>query len=150
MKHWIWKPGRWAALVLTAATMLSGCGPAPEPGPQQPVVEQGRFKEPLPGKTVVAGYFELENPTASPWLLQSVSAGVGSSVEIHRTVRTGDQVRMVRIKELTLAPGERISFAPGGYHLMLFGIQETPAATQVTLHFDGDRQVTATFSSEPW
>ncbi|MFK7915085.1 MAG: copper chaperone PCu(A)C [Pseudomonadales bacterium] len=132
--------------VLGALTGLGGCSPAPE----QPVVEQGRFKEPLPGKSVVAGYFELHNPTASPWLLQSVSADTGTSVEIHRTVRNGDQVRMQRIKSLPLAPGERVSFTPGSYHLMLFGVESTPAQTRVTLHFDGDRRVTATFGSEPW
>lgn len=140
--------GQGAALLLMLATLLSGCGQ--QPAATQPVIEQGRFKEPLPGKTVVAGYFELSNPTDTPWQLESVSASVGSSVEIHRTVRTGDQVRMERIRELSLAPGERISFAPGGYHLMLFGIDATPAQTQVTLHFDGGRQVTATFGSEPW
>lgn len=133
------------ALMISAA-LLPGCSPQPT----APIVENARFKEPLPGKTVVAGYFELTNPTAQSWLLTGVSAAVGSSVEIHRTVRSGDQVRMERIKEIPLGPGERVSFAPGGYHLMLFGIEQTPQQTEVTLHFDGDRTLTAAFSAEPW
>ena len=135
-----------AAGALLVLITLWGCGAAPE----QPRVQQGIFKEPLPGKTVVAGYFELHNPTTKPWLLQSVSAGIGSSVEIHRTVHNGDQVRMQRIKQLPLAPGERLSFAPGGYHLMLFGITHLPKQVPVTLHFDDERTVTATFHAEPW
>lgn len=136
------------ALLVTAlaCTALPGCTPRPE----TPQVENGRFKEPLPGKTVVAGYFELSNPTEQPWILTGVRADVGSSVEIHRTVRNGDQVRMQRISEIPLAPGERVSFAPGGYHLMLFGVEATPAKTRVTLEFDGDRKLTAVFGSEPW
>lgn len=138
----------WTIGVLLMITIVPGC--STEPKADAPRVENGRFKEPLPGKTVVAGYFELSNPTTEPWLLQSVSADVGTSVEIHRTVRSGDQVRMERIKEISLAPGARVSFAPGGYHLMLFGIDAASPQTQVTLHFDGERQVAATFGSEPW
>ncbi len=113
-------------------------------------VEQARFKIPLPGKTVSAGYFELRNPTAADEELVSVSANIGSSVEIHRTTERDGQVRMERIKTLSLPAGAQLSFAPGGYHLMLFGVTQLPPQTAVTLQFASGNRLTATFAAERW
>jgi copper(I)-binding protein len=131
------------ALVLIAGC-LGACAPA------APSVDQGRFKHPLPGKTVSAGYFDLRNPTPAPITLTGVSADTGSSVEIHRTVRTGDQVRMERLKTLKVAPGETLKFEPGSYHLMLFGLERLPEQIRVTLHFADGSALEAPFEAEPW
>lgn len=135
------------ASLLMGVITLGACAPEPK---AELAVTQARFKLPLPGKTVSAGYFELHNATSGPETLVHVSAEVGSSVEIHRTVQRGDQVRMQRIQELPLAAGSHLSFAPGGYHLMLFGIDTLPAQTSVTLHFASGTTLTATFDAERW
>ncbi len=135
------------ASLLLGVIGLGACVPEPK---AELAVTQARFKLPLPGKSVSAGYFELHNSTSKPETLVRVSAEVGSSVEIHRTVPRGDQVRMERIQELPLAAGSRLSFAPGGYHLMLFGIDTLPTQTSVTLHFASGTTVTATFDAERW
>lgn len=132
--------------LVTASLLLAACSSEPS----LPTVSDARFKEPLPGKTVVAGYFNLHNPTAEPLILSAVTANVGNSVEIHRTIRSGDQVRMERLKRLTVAPGETLRFEPGSYHLMLFGIEALPEATEVTLTFEGAPPVASPFRAEPW
>ncbi|MGI9328892.1 MAG: copper chaperone PCu(A)C [Pseudomonadales bacterium] len=126
---------------------VGACAPEPQAAL---AITQARFKLPLPGKTVSAGYFELHNSTSRAETLVRVAAEVGSSVEIHRTVQRGDRVSMERIHELPLAPGSQLSFAPGGYHLMLFGIETLPAQTRVTLHFASGTSLTATFDAERW
>lgn len=130
--------------LLLLAGWLAACTPA------APSVDQGRFKYPLPGKSVSAGYFDLRNPTPAPITLTRVSANIGSSVEIHRTVRTGDQVRMERLKTLNVPPGETLKFEPGSYHLMLFGLETLPEQTRVTLHFADGSTLEAPFEAEPW
>lgn len=130
--------------LLAVAALLSACAPA------EPTIEQGRFKYPLPGKTVSAGYFDLRNPTDKPITLTRVSADSGSSVEIHRTVRNGDQVRMERLGALEVPAGATLSFEPGSYHLMLFGLETLPEQTGVTLHFADGSTLEAPFTAEPW
>ncbi len=125
----------------------AGCAPA---APPEPMIEQARFKVPLPGKTVSAGYFDLHNPTAAPLVLTGVRAEIGSSVEIHRTIRSGDQVRMERLTTLTIDPGQTLRFEPGSYHLMLFGLDTLPEQTTVTLEFADGRRTSGTFAAEPW
>ncbi|MEM1229432.1 MAG: copper chaperone PCu(A)C [Pseudomonadota bacterium] len=131
----------------TALGWATGCAPAEPPAP---AIEEARFKYPLPGKTVSAGYFNLRNPTAAPLVLTGVQADIGSSVEIHRTIRSGDQVRMERLTTLTVEPGSTLRFEPGSYHLMLFGLDRLPAQTTVTLEFADGRRASGTFAAEPW
>lgn len=138
-------------------TLLAACDPGrdatdgPEPAAiTEPVIEQGRLKYPLPGKTVSAGYFELHNHSSADITIIGASADAGSSVEIHRTRRQGDQVRMERIRRLPVAAGSSVSFAPGGLHLMLFGVETLPPATEITLQLEAGGSVTATFTAERW
>ncbi|MGD8977501.1 MAG: copper chaperone PCu(A)C [Gammaproteobacteria bacterium] len=74
-----------------------------------------------PGAGMMAGYLVLENPGEQPLELVAVSSPAFSSVEVHRTEIVGGVARMIAEPDLTVPPGGRAVFEPGGRHLMLHG-----------------------------
>jgi copper(I)-binding protein len=86
------------------------------------------IQEGPPGIPVLAGYLTLENPTADTLRVMNVSSPIAERVEIHRTDITDMTATMTRVAELPLPPKGRVAFTPGGYHLMIFGVDEPPRA----------------------
>ena len=72
-----------------------------------------------------SAYLTLENSGDEPETVVSVNSDIARSVEIHNHVMTGETMRMERLNELTLAPGQSVIFSPGGLHLMVFGLKQT-------------------------
>ena len=67
---------------------------------------------------------------------------------LHRSVDQGGQERMVEVASVPVPAHGKVSFAPGGYHLMCM----SPAAAMrpgqsvpVTLRFAGGESLTASF-----
>ena len=54
--------------------------------------------------------------TSLPVAFSSPSFG---DVSLHQTVLSDGVSKMLEVDSLTLAPGESVELAPGGYHLML-------------------------------
>jgi len=67
-----------------------------------------------------AGYFEIENQSTMPVSLIEISSPVFRKIEIHRSVEKGQISKMQYIRSINFLPGEKFTFSPGGYHLMLF------------------------------
>lgn len=88
---------------------------------------------PLPGTSMSAGYFTLENHGGSTVVITDVDSPQFANVEMHETVIENDVSRMRMIDELRIGPGERVRFDPGGRHLMLMRPGESLQG--VTLNF---------------
>jgi periplasmic copper chaperone A len=94
---------------------------------------EARVRQPIPGQDKTVAYFTVSNQGGRPVSLVAARAeGVGA-IEIHTTLRDGDMVRMRRLREVSVAPGETVVFEPGGRHLMLFRVTELPETLQVEL-----------------
>ena len=73
-----------------------------------------------PTVAVMAGYLQLSNHGHETVTLDAVSSPQFHSVELHRTKMHDDgMMHMEKIKALKLESRQKISFEPGGYHLML-------------------------------
>jgi periplasmic copper chaperone A len=84
------------------------------------------WARPTPPKVETgAGYLELVNHGKQDDRLLSVRCSCARAVEIHemRSDASGT-MRMRRVKELLLPAGARVALAPGGLHLMLFGLKQ--------------------------
>jgi copper(I)-binding protein len=46
---------------------------------------------------------------------------------MHDVIAEGDQRRMVQLEEANIAPGASLVFEPGGRHIMIIGVGESPA-----------------------
>jgi len=103
-------------------------------------VSSPRIVLPAVGGNPAAAYFELTNSTAAPLVLTGASVAGASKAELHETSGTS----MAALENVTIAPGQKVTFTPGGKHLMVFGLPPIVAnggSVQLILKFaDGQQQ----------
>lgn len=86
-------------------------------------VRDARVRALVPGTDKTVGYFRLVNRTEDVLTFTGAKSVSARAIELHTT--TADEsgiMRMRRLANLRVAPGETLDFAPGGHHLMLFGV----------------------------
>ena len=111
------------------------------PAPQQARIEVTEtWASPTPGGAdISAGYLTITNHGAEADRLVSAESARASSVELHSMDMEGGVMRMRAIDGAAIAPGEALTLAPGGEHLMFVGL--TAPFTEgevipVRLHFE--------------
>jgi len=68
-------------------------------------------------------YFSVSSHSEKDDVLIAVKAEVSSKAELHTHMREGDIMRMRRLEDGAVLPaGGTLKFAPGGHHVMLFGL----------------------------
>jgi copper(I)-binding protein len=78
------------------------------------------WSRPAAAGTNGAGFMTVTNHGKAADTLTSVESPAAEKVEMHKTSMAGGIMSMKRLDAgLPLAPGESVTFAPGGYHLML-------------------------------
>lgn len=100
-----------------------------------------------PGQTVTAAFMTLNNGLSKECRLIGAGSSVASSAEIHAHTHHNGTMSMRPVSEVVVPAGESVSFEPGGYHLMLFGLKKSLSEGeehQVTLLFEGCPEVTVT------
>ena len=109
-----------------------------------------------PVATTGAAYMVIQNQGAESDTLLGASTPIAEDVQLHEHVHHDDVMTMQRVDSIELAPGEQVEFAPGGYHVMLFGLQQPLVAghtypmtlkfaqagdVNVEVHISGDEAV---------
>ncbi len=106
-------------------------------------VSDARTPPPLPGTSMMAGYFTLTNDGDQTVTVTGATSRDFARVSIHRSTEEDGQSRMEPVPELTVNPGEQVTFEPGGLHLMLFepaGEPEPGDTMNVALQTDCTRR----------
>jgi copper(I)-binding protein len=120
-------------MVVMASLLLSACGAEGDIEVHQPWARVAM----MAGNSAV--YFELHNHTANTDALIGASSDVAEAVEVHLSSMDANGVmQMARQDSVPLEPDAEIAFAPGGYHVMLIGLNRDLKAGdhfQLTLHF---------------
>lgn len=132
MRFWFAVP-----LVLAPALILAACSekaPAPQdsPSPEATDTVSGPTAAPgialsdatvqlpvVPGRPGVA-YFTLTPGSDIKGSLVAVHVDRFARAEMHESKMVGNAMTMEPVRTVPLTPGKRVSFAPGGYHVMLF------------------------------
>jgi hypothetical protein len=96
-----------------------------------------------------AAFMRLRNSGAQPDRLVSASTPVARVVELHSMIRDGDVMRMRPVTDIVVAPGQMVELRPGGFHVMLIGLNAPlaqGARVPLTLRFEraGEVQVELT------
>ncbi len=73
----------------------------------------------MPAGIPSGGFFELANTGAKPVDLTEVDTDAFGMAMLHQTQSNGSMSRMVMVDRATVPAGGTLSFAPGGYHVML-------------------------------
>jgi copper(I)-binding protein len=86
------------------------------------------------------GYFTMINHGGHADTLTRIESPVAQRVEMHAMSMAGGVMKMGQVASVAVPAGGQVSFAPGGYHLMLIGLKKPLAL--------GDRvPLTLTFAS---
>jgi len=74
----------------------------------------------IPGRDMSAGFMSFKNTGDANITLVSASSEAAGRVELHTSIHEDGMMKMRKLDQLLVAPGETVVFAPGGHHLMLF------------------------------
>lgn len=109
------------------------------PAAAAPVASQAWVRlNPVPGRPS-AGYVNIRSDKADK--LTAASAP-GVRIEIHSMTMAGGVMSMRQLEALPIAAGDT-SLAPGGNHLMIFGLASGTRSLPITLTFASGAKVTA-------
>lgn len=97
---------------------------------------RGWVRTPPSGRDVTAGYVTLRAGAEDDQLV-AASSPAAARIELHTMEDDGEVMRMRQVEAIDLPAGERVALAPGGDHLMIFGIDAASLgeAMEVTLEF---------------
>ena len=127
----------WALTLVAAASEAAGV-----------FVRDAWVRESPPGMIMMAGYMALRNNTSQTQVLLAASSPGFETVTIHRTIVKDGMAGMVHAAQIELTPGTSLSFAPGGYHLMLMSPKRTLRAgdrVDINLEFRGGLRLPVSF-----
>ena len=125
-------------LIALAATMtLTACG---DPAPTY--IDQAWVRLSPNKDTPSAGYFVAHGGDAGAEL-RGVMTDYALKVEMHESVAQGGVMKMKPVDSVDIPAKGTVAFAPGGKHLMLWGVNDTAISRgKMTLTFilsNGDR-----------
>jgi periplasmic copper chaperone A len=86
-----------------------------------------------------AAYFTISQASGPPRTIAGVAVAMVGRTELHETIKRGTASAMKPLAAVPLEPGETVSFAPGGRHVMLFDLDPK-------LRFADDSELTVTFA----
>lgn len=95
---------------------------------QDLLVSDAWLREPPPGQRMAALYMHLHNPGTAPIKVTGVHVEGASGASFHTVIQRNGMSAMRSVRVLELAPGGDVVMAPGGYHVMVFGLTRTPQA----------------------
>ena len=120
---WHWRSFASTALVLFAMHLILPAS-AEEFSVGSMTIQDPWARPTPPNAKTGAGYFRVTNNGAAADQLLSASSQIASHVEIHRQILDGTVMRMRRVDVIDIAPGQTLTFEPGGYHVMFIGLTQ--------------------------
>jgi copper(I)-binding protein len=97
------------------------------------LVEEGYVRKPIPERSMSAAFMTINNTGAADVVLKTAAIEGTQNVEIHTHTHKEGIMRMRQVHELVIKAGSAVVLAPGGLHLMMFGIEKLPENPQLTL-----------------
>lgn len=137
--------------MLAAAALLAGCGTGDDGAAEARAtggmtVESVTVDEP-PVSDQAALRFVIVNGTTTDDTLTSITTEVAGTTSIHESSVEGGTATMTPRSSVPVVAGARVTFAPGGLHVMLEDLTRPLAVGDtfdVTLHFERAGAIDAT------
>lgn len=120
------------SLAVLAIALLSSCALA------QVKVSDQWIRATVPQQGSSGAFMSLRSATAAR--LVEASTPVAERVELHTMRMEGQTMRMEKVDSITLPANKVVELAPGGYHVMLFGLKrqlKDGEAVPLTLVLEG-------------
>jgi hypothetical protein len=113
-------------LLLAVILLLAGLGAASAHGYKLGALEIGHpwARATPPTAPTGGGYLSVKNTGTTPDRLMSASSPAAEIVQVHDMKMEGNVMRMRELDgPLEIKPGETVTLAPGGMHLMMMGLK---------------------------
>ncbi len=131
--------------ILTALLLLSA---APLHAAGRLEVDGGWIRAAPPNAMMLAAYGTLRNAGDGPVIFSGAQSADFADVSLHETVEQNGIERMRALGRVVLAPGETMTLAPGGRHLMLMQpkrVLHVGDAVEIRFITENSGSVTANF-----
>lgn len=142
----------WLLLLLSIPAGCSREQPAPAAENTAVAISAAVMPLPAPGQTTAAIYLNLINNTSTTLVINYIEASISDHIEVHRNYYENGMMKMRPVAHVSIEPGGKMQFTPGGYHLMVFDMSAPPADGEnvtLTIHFEGGQSVTGKVSVRP-
>jgi copper(I)-binding protein len=99
------------------------------------------------GNTTTGAAYLTVTDNGAPDRLVGASTPVAAMAELHETINDNGVMKMRPVAAIALQPGKPVTFAPGGYHVMLMGLNKPLKAGDafpLTLSFEHAKPITVT------
>lgn len=146
-RHTVANAVTWLIALLTGLAMVVGCSPT-EPAATLRASD-ARIRAPVGDQRVTAAYMNLHNATDQDFDLVRVESDTARAIELHTVIRDGDMTRMRRLERLPVPAGGTLTLAPGGAHLMIFGLTHPLREFHATLTAADGRTLDVSFDIIP-
>lgn len=126
------RPGRSSSSRLLLIALLPGmlasvAAPAVEVEPAGGLTLSNAWVRAMPpGQSMTAAYMQISNGGSTSVTINGVTADRGMA-SLHETRTVDGRSSMHPVPMLALRPGESAQLQPGGLHVMLMGLERTPA-----------------------
>jgi copper(I)-binding protein len=126
-----------ALLLMPAIAILSACQQ-----PKETSVNNAWIRLAAVPANPSAAYFTLKGGPKDTTLI-GVSTPAAMRTEMHESMNSGGMMAMAPLKLVALRAGGEVTFAPGGKHVMLYGLKATPGGNvPLTFTFADGRKLT--------
>jgi copper(I)-binding protein len=118
LSHFKFFCARRIPFVLAVGAMLCACAPQ-----EEIQITTVWLRAAPPSRDTTAAYMQIENTTFLDNALIAAETSAADIVELHAATGKDEVMRMRPVKEIALPKQDTVNMEPGGYHLMLFGLQ---------------------------
>jgi len=94
-------------------------------------VKQATVKITPPSIENSAAYFYVMNDSDEERILVNAKSDAAKRVEIHKHSAENGMMRMHKVEKIFIPAGGITEFKPGGYHIMLIGVNQPIAANDI-------------------
>ena len=118
----------YSLIVMLSVCLGSGCGQQsanPKAGIE---IVNPQLREPPPGINTTVAYMTLVNHGPNACHLTGGKADFARAIEVHEHSHHDGLMQMRKLDQLTLAPHSETRLEPGGYHLMIFDVNQSLAS----------------------
>ncbi len=146
---WVSRTVGWAACALSVLALFVAVvsGHAAERAAAPQVVDVWVRPALVAGRPA-AGYLTIVGGAKADRLVGVTSSGL--KVELHETMKMdGGMMSMAATPDVPVSAGARVAFAPGGRHLMIFGLASGVADVPLSLRFASGRVVRVVAHAKP-
>ena len=100
-------------------------------------VKDGWIRQMPPGARTLAAYMTLTNSGKNEIIIKSMSSNLSELTELHTVSMDNDLMKMRKLPELVIQPGESIELKQGSMHVMLINVtQSVVAGDEVQINFE--------------